>query len=158
MQAQFYSALDQADFFIVMVDGTEGGVHTLDEMVVNMLRQKEKPFQLVVNKIDSDGRESLLYDFYRLGIQNIIGISASHGRNVDMLLDEIIKHIPEGHDKTDPYKDRIKIVVTGRPNVGKSSMINKWLGEERLIVTPIPGTTRDAVDTFFEIDNDKYVL
>ncbi len=77
-----------------MVDGTEG-VHTLDEMVVNMLRQKEKPFQLVVNKIDSDGRESLLYDFYRLGIQNIIGISASHGRNVDMLLDEIIKHIPE---------------------------------------------------------------
>lgn len=157
MQAQFYSALDQADFFVVMTDGVEG-VHPLDEIVVRMLRQKEKPFQVVVNKIDSDGRESLMYEFYRLGLDNMIGISATHGRNVDMLLDEIVKHIPKGQPKVDPYKGRIKLVITGRPNVGKSSMINKWLGEERLIVTPIPGTTRDAVDTFFEIDGDEYVL
>jgi len=157
MQAQFYHALDEADFFIFMTDGAEG-VHPLDEIVIDLLRHKNKPFQFVVNKIDSDGRESLAYDFYSMGVENLISISASHGRNVDMLLDEIVKHIPADSDKTDPYKDRIKIVVTGRPNVGKSSMINKWLGEERLIVTPIPGTTRDAVDTFFEIDGDKYVL
>jgi len=157
MQQQFYSALDEADFFILMSDGIEG-VHPLDEIVIDLLRKKNKPFQLVVNKVDSDAKEGFIYDFYRLGVENIISISASHGRNVDMLLDEIIKFIPEGHDKVDPYEGRIKLVVTGRPNVGKSSMINKWLGEERLIVTPIPGTTRDAVDTFFEIDGDKYVL
>lgn len=157
MQEQFYSALDEADYFILMADGTEG-VHPLDEIVLDLLRKKNKPFQLVVNKVDSDGKESFIYDFYRLGVDKIITISASHGRNVDMLLDELISHIPEGHDKVDPYEGRIKLVVTGRPNVGKSSMINKWLGEERLIVTPIPGTTRDAVDTFFEIDGDQYVL
>ncbi|XOB65826.1 ribosome biogenesis GTPase Der [Deferribacteres bacterium DY0037] len=157
MQQQFYSALDEADYFILMADGTEG-VHPLDEIVIDLLRHKNKPFQLVVNKVDSDSKEDFIYDFYRMGVEHIIAISASHGRNVDMLLDEIIKFIPEGHDTTDPYEGRIKIVVTGRPNVGKSSMINKWLGEERLIVTPIPGTTRDAVDTFFELDGDKYVL
>jgi GTP-binding protein len=157
MQAQFYAALDEADFFIVMADGTEG-IHPLDEIVVGMLRQKEKPFQLVVNKIDSDARENLMYDFYSLGVDKIISISASHGRNVDMVLDEIVAQIPENYKSIDPYKDRIKLVVTGRPNVGKSSMINKWLGEERCIVTPIPGTTRDAVDTFFELGGDKYVL
>jgi len=126
--------------------------------VVELLRQKNKPFQLVVNKVDSDARESLMYDFYRLGVNDIISISASHGRNVDMVLDDIVKRIPEDQIDIDPYEDRIKLVITGRPNVGKSSMINKWLGEERLIVTPIPGTTRDAVDTFFELDGDKYVL
>jgi len=157
MQTQFYHALDEADFFILMTDGQDG-VHSLDEIVIDLLRQKNKPFQLVVNKIDSDGKENLIYDFYRLGVNNVISISASHGRNVDMLLDEIIKHIPADHEKNNPYEGRIKLVVTGRPNVGKSSMINKWLGEDRLIVTPIPGTTRDAVDTFFELDNDKYVL
>lgn len=157
MQAQFFSALDEADFFILMTDGTEG-LHSLDEIVVELLRQKNKPFQLVVNKVDSDARESLMYDFYRLGVNDIISISASHGRNVDMVLDDIVKRIPEDQIDIDPYEDRIKLVITGRPNVGKSSMINKWLGEERLIVTPIPGTTRDAVDTFFELDGDKYVL
>lgn len=157
MQAQFFSALDEADFFILMTDGLEG-VHTLDEIVVDLLRQKNKPFQLVVNKVDSDAKESLMYDFYRLGVDNIISISASHGRNVDMVLDDLVKRIPENQVNIDPYEGRIKLVVTGRPNVGKSSMINKWLGEERLIVTPIPGTTRDAVDTFFEIDGDQYVL
>lgn len=157
MQAQFRSALNEADFLILMTDGAEG-VHPLDEIVVDILRQQEKPFQLVVNKVDSDNKENMIYDFYRLGVDSIISISASHGRNVDMLLDDIVDRIPEGHDKTDPYEGRIKLVVTGRPNTGKSSIINKWLGEERLIVTPIPGTTRDAVDTFFEIDNDKYVL
>ena len=157
MQAQFFAALDEADFFIVMTDGIEG-VHPLDEIVIGLLRQKNKPFQLVVNKVDSDSKQNLIYDFFRTGVDKIISISASHGRNVDELLDEITDRIPENDDKSDPYEGRIKLVVTGRPNVGKSSMINKWLGEERLIVTPIPGTTRDAVDTFFEIDGDKYVL
>ena len=157
MQAQFMHNLNEADFFILMTDGVEG-VHPLDEIVIDLLRQTGKPYQVVVNKVDSDSKEVLTYDFFRLGVEEIIGISASHGRNVDILLDKIVEQIPEGHDKTDPYEGRIKLIVTGRPNVGKSSMINKWLGQDRLIVTPIPGTTRDAVDTFFEYDGQKYVL
>jgi GTP-binding protein len=157
MQAQFYNSLDEADFFVVMTDGTEG-VHPLDEIVIELLRKKNKPYQVVVNKVDSDAREDLGYDFYSLGVDSIITMSASHGRNVDVLLDKIVEYIPDDHDRTDPYKGRMKLIVTGRPNVGKSSMINRWLGEERLIVTPIPGTTRDAVDTFFEFEGKKYVL
>lgn len=157
MQNQFMHNLDEADFFIVMTDGVEG-VHPLDEIVIGLLRQRNKPYQLVVNKIDNDGKENLTYDFFSLGVETVIGISASHGRNVDMLLDKIVELIPEDHDRTDPYLGRIKLIVTGRPNVGKSSMINKWLGQDRLIVTPIPGTTRDAIDTFFEYENTKYVL
>ncbi|WP_303849889.1 ribosome biogenesis GTPase Der [Seleniivibrio woodruffii] len=157
MQAQFMNNLREADYFILMTDGQEG-VHPLDEIVIDLLRQTGKPYQVVVNKVDSDAKETLTYDFYRLGVEDIIGISATHGRNVDELLDRIVEQIPEDSDKTDPYEGRIKLIVTGRPNVGKSSMINKWLGQDRLIVTPIPGTTRDAVDTFFEYEDQKYVL
>lgn len=157
MQAQFKNTLKEADFFVLMTDGLEG-VHPLDEIVIDLLRQTGKPFQVAVNKIDSESKENFIYDFYRLGVENVIGISASHGRNIDELLDSIVANVPENDRMIDPYQGRIKLIVTGRPNVGKSSMINKWLGQDRLIVTPIPGTTRDAVDTFFEYGDQKYVL
>jgi len=158
MQAQFHASLREADLFIVMCDG-DSGLHPLDEIVVRMLREQEKKFIVAVNKIDTDKREENAYEFYSLGVDEYFSISATHGRNVDMLLDKVVAQIPEDMEREESlYQDRIKLVVCGRPNVGKSSMINRWLGEERLIVTPIPGTTRDAVDTFFEYEDEKYVL
>ncbi|MGE4497332.1 MAG: ribosome biogenesis GTPase Der [Deferribacterales bacterium] len=158
MQRQFMYSLEEADFFILMVDGREG-VHPLDEIVCGLLREGGKDFVVAVNKIDSSAADNLAYDFFSMGIDKVFPISATHGRNVDDLMDEIISRLPEDEEEENfSYDGRIKLIVTGRPNVGKSSMINRWLGEERLIVTDIPGTTRDAVDTLFEYGDEKYVL
>ncbi|HAL86157.1 MAG TPA: ribosome biogenesis GTPase Der [Deferribacteraceae bacterium] len=158
MQRQFMYSLEEADFFILMVDGREG-VHPLDEIVCGLLRESGKDFMVAVNKIDSESADMLALDFYSLGVEKVFPISATHGRNVGDLMDEIISRLPEDEKEEDfSYEGRIKLIVTGRPNVGKSSMINRWLGEERLIVTDIPGTTRDAVDTLFEHGSEKYVL
>jgi GTP-binding protein len=157
MQQQFFYSLDEADVFLMVVDGLEG-LHPLDEIVCNILREKGKPFVLVVNKIDSEAKEIFISEFYSLGVDEIIDISASHSRNIDALLDRIIEFIPEDYTEQEIEEDRVNIVVIGKPNVGKSSTINKWLNEDRLIVTPIAGTTRDAVDTHFEYDGVKYNL
>jgi GTP-binding protein len=159
MQRQFMYSLEEADFFILLVDGREG-VHPLDEIVCNLLREGGKNFIVAVNKIDSDHAENLVYDFFSLGIDKVFPISATHGRGVDDLMDEVITRLPDDEEENEDYSydGRIKLIVTGRPNVGKSSMINRWLGEERLIVTDIPGTTRDAVDTLFEYEDERYVL
>lgn len=158
MQGQFFKALDAADFFILVTDGSEG-VHSLDEVVVNLLRRAGKPFAVAVNKVDSENKENLMGEFYRLGSDiELFGISALHGRNVDEILDYVASLAPDGTGRPDDGEERIKIAVVGRPNVGKSSLINAWLGEERVIVTPIAGTTRDAVDAAFEYDGGKYLL
>lgn len=158
MQRQFMYSLDEADFFILLVDGREG-VHPLDEIVCGLLREGGKNFIVAVNKIDSEHAENLIYDFYSLGVDKVYPISATHGRGIDDIMDEAISRLPEDGEEIDfSYEGRIKLIVTGRPNVGKSSMVNRWLGEERLIVTDIPGTTRDAVDTLFEHGDEKYVL
>ncbi|MCX8083640.1 MAG: ribosome biogenesis GTPase Der [Calditerrivibrio sp.] len=155
MHRQFYNALEEVDLAILMLDGKEG-LHPLDEIVFSMLREKGTNFIVVVNKIDSDEKEINLVEFYKLGIDDMISISASHGRNVDLLLDRIVEYVHE--DISMDENDRLKIVVIGRPNMGKSSLINAWLNEERVIVTPIPGTTRDAVDSYFEYQGKKYTL
>ncbi|MCA1927897.1 MAG: ribosome biogenesis GTPase Der [Calditerrivibrio sp.] len=155
MHKQFFGALDEIDLVIFLLDGKEG-LHPLDEIVYNMLREKGIKLIVVVNKIDSDEREINLSEFYRLGVDEMVSISASHGRNVDILLDKIVDFVID-----DPFVDdgdRLKIVVVGRPNVGKSSLINAWLNEERVIVTDIPGTTRDSVDSYFEWGGEKYLL
>jgi GTP-binding protein len=158
MQRQFMYSLEEADFFILVTDGREG-VHPLDQIVCALLREGGKDFIVAVNKIDSSSADNLMYDFFSLGVDKVLPISATHGRNVDELMDEIIERLPDDDNEDEySYEGRIKLIVTGRPNVGKSSMINRWLGEERLIVTNIPGTTRDAVDTLFELDDEKYVL
>lgn len=156
MHKQFFSALEEVDLVILMLDGKEG-LHPLDEIVVSMMRERNIPFILVVNKIDSDERELNVAEFYKLGIDDILSISANHGRNVDILLDRIVSHIKEEPENF-IENERLKIVVIGRPNMGKSSLINAWLNEERVIVTPIPGTTRDAVDSYFEYNGEKYIL
>lgn len=158
MQEQFFKALCIADFFVLVTDGAEG-VHALDEVVVSMLRKAGKPFAVAVNKIDSESKENLIADFYKLGSDiNLFGISALHGRNTDELLDYVASLVPEDNVHHTDTDERIKIAVIGRPNVGKSSLLNKWLGEERVIVTPIAGTTRDAIDAAFEYEGDKYLL
>ncbi|MGA1861609.1 ribosome biogenesis GTPase Der [Deferribacter thermophilus] len=157
MIKQFYASLEEADFFILLVDAKEG-VHPLDEIVCNILREKGKNFIVAVNKVDNDKLEAFIADFYQLGVDEIIPISATHGRNIDMILDKILENYHEKDDVDLDYGESVKIVVVGRPNVGKSSLINSWLGDERLIVTPIPGTTRDSVDVFFNFNSQQYVL
>ena len=139
-----------------MVDGKEG-ITPADQEVANLLRKANKPIVLAVNKIDAPHEEDMLYEFYNLGIGDPISISASHKRGLGDLLDAVIEHLPE-HEVQDEDEDVIKIAVLGKPNVGKSSIVNRLLGEERVIVSNIPGTTRDAIDTPFEVDGQKYII
>lgn len=164
MQDQFFKALEEADFIILVTDSIEG-LHPLDEIVCGMLRKSGKPFVIAANKADSNAKEMNANEFYKLGDVKIFPISAAHGRNVDELLDYIYDFIPEDsiiddedENNNEIEDDSIKIAIAGRPNVGKSSLLNAWLGEERVIVTPIAGTTRDSVDVYFTYKNDKYVI
>ena len=156
MKRQAQVAIDTADVIVFMVDGKEG-LTASDQDVGNMLRKAKKPVLLVVNKIDAQHFTGNIYDFYQLGLGDPIAISSVNGLGLGDLLDEIVDRFPE--DRGDDYEeDRIKVAVIGKPNVGKSSIINTILGEERVIVSDIAGTTRDAIDTPFTQGEDKYVF
>jgi len=160
MQQQFFTLLDEVDVCLLIVDVTEG-VHSLDEIVCNLLREKGKTFFLVVNKVDSEKREYLASEFYRLGVSEMFLISSEHGRNVDMLLDRVLdeaQKFSQEEEEPDELPDSLRLTIIGKPNVGKSSILNRILGKERVIVTEIPGTTRDAVDTYFTFEGKDYVL
>lgn len=149
-------AIEEADVIIFVVDGREG-VTRADEEVAKILYKSKKPVVLGVNKIDHSGMLDRVYEFYSLGIGEPIGISGSHGHGIGDLLDEVVKHFPDG--QAEEYdKDTIKVSLIGRPNVGKSSLVNAILGEERVIVSDIPGTTRDAIDTPFTKDGQDFVI
>jgi GTP-binding protein len=149
-------AIDTADVILFLTDGKEG-ITSTDRDVADMLRKSEKPVVLAVNKIDRPEDEDSLYEFYNLAVGDPISISASHKRGIGDLLDEIVRHFkPEDMEEED--EDVIKIAVVGKPNAGKSSLVNKLLGEERVIVSEIPGTTRDAIDTPLEINGQKYII
>jgi len=139
-----------------MVNGREG-VTQADEMVAKILYKSNKPVVLAVNKIDNPEMRSEIYDFYSLGFGEPFPISGSHGLGLGDLLDEAAKHFPED-DEPDYDDETIRLSLIGRPNVGKSSLINAILGEERVIVSPIAGTTRDAIDTIYTYDDQEYVL
>jgi len=153
-QAQI--AIDTADVIIFVVDGVEG-ITSTDREIANILRKSNKEVILACNKLDSKKTKENLFEFYELGIGNPIAISAEQGMGIGDLLDEVIKHFPENKD-TEEDEDLIRIAIVGKPNVGKSSLINRIIGEERVIVTDIPGTTRDAIDTYFTYGENRYVF
>ena len=156
MRQQADIAIETAQVIIFIVDGKEG-ITPADQEVANILRKAQKPIVLGVNKIDAPHEEDMVYEFYNLGIGEPISISASHKRGLGDLLDAVVQHLPDTPDEIEE-DETIKIAVMGKPNVGKSSIVNKLLGEERVIVSNIPGTTRDAIDTPFTVDGQKYVI
>ncbi len=146
-------AIDTADVILFFTDGREG-LTSSDYDVSDLLRRSKKPVILVVNKID-DYSADKLFEFYSLGLGEPMGISAEHSRGIGDVLDEAVSRFPKGETED---MGSLKIAVVGKPNAGKSSLVNKLLGEERTIVTPIAGTTRDAVDTRFEVGGKAYTL
>jgi len=156
MRRQVEIAIDTADVIIFLVDG-QVGVTPADHQIANLLRKTRKPVVVAVNKIDNFEDEAMVADFFSLGLGEPMGISAVHKRGIGDLLDKVVKYLPDkGIDEEEDQM--IKIAVVGRPNVGKSSLVNRLLGEERVIVSDIPGTTRDAIDTPFEVDGKKYLI
>lgn len=157
IKIQVKIAVEEADAIIFVVDG-RAGVTSEDENVAKFLRGAKKPIILAVNKIDGVNLENEAFEFYKLGLGEPIGISASNALNLGDLLDAVIKNLPSEEENAEKNDDEIKIAVIGRPNVGKSSLVNKMLGEERVIVSDVPGTTRDAIDTHFFLDGTKFTL
>jgi len=155
MRRQAELAIETADVIIFMVDGREG-ITAADEDVAEMLRRSGKPIVLAVNKVDHPKFEDSAYDFYALGIGNPITISAEQGLGLGDLLDEVVAYFPK-YDK-EYESDAINIAIVGKPNVGKSSLVNALLGYERTIVSNISGTTRDAIDTPFTWNENDFVL
>lgn len=156
IQAQAEIAIDEADVIIFMTNGREG-VTRDDEYVAQLLYKSNKPVVLAVNKVDNPEMRADIYDFYSLGFGEPFPISGSHGLGLGDLLDEAAKFFPEQVEE-DYDDDVIKFSLIGRPNVGKSSLINAILGEERVIVSPVAGTTRDAIDTIYTFDDQEYVM
>ncbi|KFL44494.1 GTP-binding protein Der [Lysinibacillus sp. BF-4] len=149
-------AMDEADVIIFMTNGREG-VTVADEEVAKILYKTKKPIVLAVNKIDNPDMRDMLYDFYTLGFGEPFPISGSHGLGIGDLLDAAAEHFPK-EDEVDYGDDVIKFSLIGRPNVGKSSLVNAFLGQERVIVSDIAGTTRDAIDSPYSYDGQDYVI
>ncbi len=156
IRSQAEVAMDEADVIIFLVNGRDG-VTEQDEQVARILYRTKKPVVLAVNKIDNPDMRDMIYDFYSLGMGEPFPISGSHGLGLGDLLDEAAKHFPEEGEAE--YGDEvIKFSLIGRPNVGKSSLINAVLGQERVIVSDVAGTTRDAIDTHYTYDGQEYVM
>ncbi len=154
IREQVMLAINEADIIVFICDG-KIGVNKDDMLVAQMLRKTKKPIILAVNKIDDNHMISNIADFYKLGLGDPLAISGAHGIGIGDLLDKIITYFPE-NDKVD-YQDEITFAIIGRPNVGKSSLMNAILNQERVIVSDIEGTTRDSIDTSFIKDGTRYV-
>ncbi len=156
MRRQAEIAIETCDVILFFVDGKQG-MTADDETVADLLRRSGKPVILVVNKIDNIRMMDGIYDFYQLGIGDPIGISSVNLLNLGDLLDEVVKYFPEGSEE-ETEDGSISVAVVGKPNVGKSSLVNRILGEERVMVSDIAGTTRDAIDTRFKKDDDEFII
>lgn len=155
---QINIAIEEADLILCVLDGKEGVMpHDVD--VIDLLRKVKKPVIFAVNKIDHKKHENSALEFHGLGIEGFIVISALQGRNVNELLDKIIELLPPPRPiEEEVEEDIIKVAVLGKPNVGKSTLVNRFLGEDRLMTSPVPGTTRDSIDTYITRDEKKYLL
>lgn len=153
IRAQAEIAIEEADVIVMLADASQG-VTSLDERIAHLLYRADKPVLLAVNKADNPEQRTDIYDFYSLGLGDPIPVSGSHGTGIGDLLDEVVKNFPADTEKTE--EGVISFSVIGRPNVGKSSIVNRLLGEERVIVANEEGTTRDAIDTPFVKDGTKF--
>lgn len=156
MRYQAKLAIDEADAILFIVDG-KVGLTSADEEVAIILRNTRKPVILAVNKVDNMQKANEIYEFYNLGLGDPIAISAANALNIGDLLDEIVKRLPN-EEVQEEDNEKIRVAVIGRPNVGKSSLVNRLVGEERVIVSDVAGTTRDAIDTHFTKDDTSFVL
>ena len=157
MKRQAELAIDMADVIIFLVDSRDG-VTASDKEVATLLRKSKKTVLLVVNKVDRTGdTPPEVYEFYNLGMGDLYAVSSVHGLGMGDLLDAIYEHFPEDKEE-DIDAHVIKVAVIGKPNAGKSSLINKILGEDRVIVSDIPGTTRDAIDTYLKVGDDEFMF
>jgi GTPase len=156
VRQQVIKAIEEADQILFMMDGRSGLVPA-DEEVAAILRRYNKKTYAVVNKIDSPEKENLLYDFYRLGVDTIYPLSSAHGYGLRTLMDDIAGAIPEDSDQIES-PNQIRVAIIGKPNAGKSSLVNRILGHERMLVSEIPGTTRDSVDIRINRGEKEYLL
>jgi GTP-binding protein len=156
MREQCQLAIDEADVIFFMMDGKDG-LTPSDREIADILRRQNKTVFFIVNKIDGPKHDEKVYEFYGLGIERIYPISAEHRYGFDELMDEVVKILPQWTEEK-WNKEASRVAVIGRPNVGKSSLINRLLGYRRVLVDEAPGTTRDAIDTLFERDGKKYIL
>lgn len=155
IRTQVEIAIDEADIIVVVVDG-KIGLTDDDQMVARMLYKTDKPIILAVNKIDDNHLKNNIYEFYSLGLGDPIPVSGAHGVGIGDILDKIVSYIPENEENVED--DDVKFCIIGQPNVGKSSLCNAILNEERVIVSNIEGTTRDAIDTPFARNEKDYVV
>jgi GTP-binding protein len=159
MAGQSLTAIEEADAVLFLVDAREG-LNAADEALARHLRQRNKAFHLVINKIDGLNEELALGDFYRLGIDSMFAIAAAHGRGVRSMIEAVIAQLPEAAQEAEPEqrRDSIRVAVVGRPNVGKSTLVNRLLGEERVVVYDQPGTTRDSIYIDYQREGRNYTL
>ena len=160
IERQIRMSLDESDMVVFVLDGVEG-ILPEDRDVATILRKGEKPVFYAVNKVDSTKREESLFDFYELGMEKFYPVSAEHGRGVDDLLEDIVdaaKHIDIETENSDAVEGALKIAFVGKPNTGKSSITNRMLGSDRMIVSDVPGTTRDAIDSRIAVKGKEIIL
>jgi GTP-binding protein len=157
VRQQAQMAVEEADLVIFLADGKEG-LHSGDAAVVDLLRRSGKPVLYGVNKIDGPEQESAIYEFYSLGVEKFFPISAAHGYGIRAMLDTMVEMLPPEESAEQEVTKGIRVAIIGRPNVGKSSLINRLLGAERVLVSDLPGTTRDAIDVSVTLNDEQYVL
>jgi GTPase len=155
IRSQIFQAIEDADVIILLLDG-KNGISPFDEDVVRILRPLSQPVFFAVNKIDGVEQEVRLYDFYNLGIEKLYPISAEHRYGISDLLDDLTEILPK--TIAEEAGDVVRLAVVGKPNVGKSSLINRILGQKRLLVSDTPGTTRDAIDSVCDIYGNSYLI
>lgn len=159
MAVQSLAAIDEADIVLLIVDAREG-LNATDEALASRLRQRGKPFAVAVNKIDGLNEDVATGDFYALGVDTLHPIAAAHGRGLTRMLEQVLDAFPEEDEIAGrgPSSDSVRVAIVGRPNVGKSTLVNRLLGEERVVVFDEPGTTRDSIYIDYEREGRKYTL
>ena len=159
MAQQALTAIEEADAVLFMVDA-RAGLTATDEALATRLRQLGKSFHIIVNKVDGLSEDVAVGEFYALGVDSLYAIAASHRRGVSNMIESVLDTFPgiEEQSESEPYPDSIRVAIVGRPNVGKSTLVNRLLGEERVVVFDQPGTTRDSIYINYERDDREYTL